>query len=120
MYGLPLEAMIVIDQEAHTKLLACSVIPNKTSNSFKNFFKDYIELGGKTFRIIVVDRLQARLDALQVIFPNSYIIFCLVHIRRDLLLYFQTSDEIIIKFEDTIVNPSISYEYLNNLIQGVS
>lgn len=102
MYGLPLEAMIVIDQEAHTQLLAYSIIPNKSSESFKYFFKDYIELGGKTFRIIVVDRLQAQLDALQEIFPNSYIVFCLVHIRRELLLYFQTSDEIIIKFEDAI------------------
>ena len=59
------------------------------------FFNDYIELGGSQFRIIVVDHLQAQINALEKAFPNSYIVFCLVHIRRDLLLYFSSDDEII-------------------------
>ena len=71
MYGLPLEAMIVIDQEAHTQLLAYSIIPNKSTDSFINFFKDFMELGRKKFSIIVVDRLQAQIDAIEEMFPFS-------------------------------------------------
>ena len=115
LYGLPLETMVVIDSEDHTQLLAYSILPNKSTNSFISFFNDYIELGGSGFRIIVVDRLQAQINALEKMFPNSYIVFCLVHIRRDLLLHFNSSDEIITGFDRAKANPSYSYTYLNYL-----
>lgn len=115
LYGLPLETMVVIDQEDHTQLLGYSILPNKSTTSFLNFFNDYIELGGSQFRIIVVDHLQAQINALEKAFPNSYIVFCLVHIRRDLLLYFSSDDEIIIGFERAKAFPSYSYKYLEYL-----
>lgn len=59
MYGLPVEAIIVNDQEDHSQLLGYSNIPNKSENSFTNCFKDYLSLGGKHFRIIIVDHLEA-------------------------------------------------------------
>ena len=65
LYGLPFETMVVIDQEDHTQLLSYSILPNKSSTSFLNFFNDYIELGGFQFRIIVVDHLQAQIKALE-------------------------------------------------------
>lgn len=43
MYGLPLEAIVVVDQEKHTQLLGYSIIKNKSSESFSTFFSDYIE-----------------------------------------------------------------------------
>lgn len=107
--------MVVIDQEDHTQLLGYSIIPNKSTNSFINFFNDFIELGGCSFRIIVVDRLQAQIKAIEKIFPNSHIIYCLVHIRRDLLMYFKENDEIIIGFDRAKANPSSSYNYLEYL-----
>lgn len=115
MYGLPLETMVVIDQEDHTQLLAYSIIPNKSKISFINFLNDFIELGGSQFRIIIVDRLQAQINAIQEVFPESKIVYCLVHIRRDLLVYFDSDDEIIKEFDKAKNNPSYSFEYLNIL-----
>lgn len=115
MYGLPVEGVIVVDQESHTQLLGYSVIPNKSTESFINFFNDYIDLGGKPFRIIVIDRLESQYDAIVQIFPNTYIMFCLVHIRRDLLIYFKCDDEIILKFDRAKKFPETSFEYLDYL-----
>ena len=115
MYGMPLESMVVVDQDYHTQLLAYSILPNKSSDSFIYFFKDFLELGGFEFRIIVVDRLQSQINAIEEIFPKSYIIYCLVHIRRDLLSHFNSSDEIIIGFDRAIANPSYSFTYLEYL-----
>ena len=115
MYGMPLKSMIAVDQDYHTQLLAYSILPNKSSDSFIYFFKDFLELGGFEFRIIVVDRLQAQINAIEEIFPNSHIIYCLVHIRRDLLSYFDSSDEIIRGFDRAIASPSYSYTYLEYL-----
>lgn len=112
---MPLETILVVDQDYHSQLLAFSLITNKSSQSFEVCFKDYMELGGKPFRIIVVNRLQAQLDALFEVFPDTYVMFCLVHIRRDLLLYFD-SDDMIVKGFDMVKNePFLSFSYLEYL-----
>ena len=99
IYGLPLETVIVIDSENHTQLLGYSFIPNRSTAAFELFCKDYIQLGGKPFRIIVMDRLEAQFDALTDAFPDTYVMFCLVHIRRDLSSYFASNDGIITGFD---------------------
>ena len=106
MYGLPIEAMLVVDQEDHSQLLGYSVLPNKSKESFENFFNDYIKLGGKSFRIIIVDRLEAQYSSIVKVFPQTYIVFCLVHIRKDLRLYFNQLDhEILNGFDEIRKNP---------------
>ena len=116
LYGLPIEAIAVIDQEGHTQLLSYSILPNKTENSFSTCFQDFLGFGGHQFRIFIVDRLQAQFNSLSLLFPNSIIVFCLYHIRNDLLLYFSRNDEIITGFDNVVINPSQSDDYLNYLI----
>ena len=96
MYGLPLETVVVIDSEKHTQLLGYSIIPNRSTAAFELFCKDYKQFGGKTFRIIVVDRFEAQFDALADAFPETYKMFCLVHFRRDLSSYFASNDSLAI------------------------
>lgn len=115
MYGLPLEAVVVVDSENHSQLLGYSIIPNRSTLSFELFCRDYLQLGGSSFRIIVVDRLEAQFNALQNAFPDSYIMFCLVHIRKDLLSYFASNDEIIRGFENLRKDPMMSFQYLEYL-----
>ena len=116
MYDMPMETMIAIDQENHTQLLAYSIIPNKTTTAFENFFDDYLSLGGKAPRFIIVDRLRAQINAISKKFPYAYIAYCLVHIRRDLEQYFKNDPDIIPKFDETKYNPYLSNDYLNLLI----
>lgn len=108
MYRLHFEAMIVIDQETNTQLLTYSIIPNK----FQIHLLIILKISWKLEEKIVVDRFQAQIDAIQEIFSGSYIVFCLVHIRRDLLSYFWPNDEIITSFEHAIVSSSTSLEFL--------
>ena len=115
MYGLPLEAVVVVDQENHTQLLGYSIIPNKSKESFELFCQDFLQLGGCPFRIIVVDRLESQFEALSRSFPDSFIAFCLVHIRRDLLSYFPPNDDIIGGFDMIKRNPLMSFKYLDYL-----
>lgn len=115
IYGLPLETVIVIDSENHTQLLGYSIIPNRSTAAFELFCKDYIQLGGKPFRIIVVDRLEAQFDALTDAFPDTYVMFCLVHIRRDLSSYFASNDGIITGFDMVKDCPLMSFQYLEYL-----
>ena len=116
IYGLPLEAVIVIDQEKHTQLLGYSIMQDKSEDSFSTFIDDYISLGGSPFRIIVVDRLEAQYEALIQKFPQSFIVFCLVHIRRDLVSHFGSGDPIIAGFDSMKKNPDLSFYFLNYLI----
>ena len=117
MYGLAIEEVIVVDQEDHSQLLGYSVLSNKSEDGFSSFFKDYSTLNVSQFRIIVVDRLEAQYNALEEHFPDTYIVFCLVHIKRDLLTYFNSNDGIIIGFEALRKNPLYSFEYLNYLMR---
>ena len=55
-------------------------------------FKDFYELGDTSFRIIIVDGLQAQNNAIEEIFPDSFIVYCLAHIRRDLISMRSSSD----------------------------
>lgn len=101
MYGLPLEAILVIDQEGHSQLLGYSILPNKAKESFETFFRDYISFSRKPFRIVIVDRLEAQFNSITKIFLQSYIVFCLVHIRKDLGIYFDKLDhEILTGFDE--------------------
>lgn len=116
VYGLPLETIVVVDQENHTQLLGYSILTDKSEQSFSNFIKDYVSLGGLPFRIIVVDRLEAQYDAFIKEFPNTFIVFCLVHIRRDLVSHFGSNDPIISGFDNAKQNPASSFQYLNYLM----
>lgn len=51
-------------------------------------------------RILVVDRLYAQSEAIKTIYPNCIIVFCKVHIRRDLINQFGYKSEIVKKFDD--------------------
>lgn len=92
--GMPVE-VIAIDTENHTQLLGNSIIANKTSDSFATVLEDFLNLGVKPFRIIVIDHLQVQYDAIRKIFASSFIVFSLINIRRDLLLYFNVDGPII-------------------------
>ena len=77
--------IISIDSEDHTRILSYGFLENKTTESFILFFEDFKKLGGNQFRVVIVDRLQAQISALQQSFPNTFITFCLIHLRRDLV-----------------------------------
>ena len=91
------------------------IIPNRSTAALELFCKDYIQLGGRPFRIIVVDRLWAQFDALSEAFSESYIMFCLVHIRRNISTYFASNDEIFNSFDMVKRFLLMPFQYLDYL-----
>lgn len=63
IYGFPLEVIICVDQESHTQIISYGFLENKTTQSFIDFFQDFLILGGKEMRVIMVDRLKAQISA---------------------------------------------------------
>ncbi|KAK8850114.1 hypothetical protein M9Y10_018225 [Tritrichomonas musculus] len=96
LYDLPVEVIIVIDEEDKSQILSFPFLQDGTSIAYKYFFETVKEYTKKEPRVIFPDRLDAQLSACQKVFPNSKIVYCRVHLRRDLLKYFDVKDEIII------------------------
>lgn len=84
IYNIPLMMMVTIDQDLHTQILAYGFLPDKTQESFQLFFQDVRKITQKPIRAIIMDRCAAQFNAAKVIYPESTIGFCLIHIQRNL------------------------------------
>ena len=116
IYDLPLEMVITVDSEGRNQILAFGLLPDRTSESYRNFMLDIKEHTGKEPRIIFTDRSCAQISAIKDVFPSSYIVYCHVHLRRDLLKYFDQSDDIIVGFADVSIHYERCEDYLQLLL----
>ena len=101
IYDLPLQVAVVIDAEDRNQVLSFGLLQNKTTESYMRFLADTRELLEKDPRVVVVDRSAAQSAAIRAVFPTSSILYCRVHLRRDLLKHFLPSDDIITGFDTT-------------------
>ena len=115
IYNLPLECIICIDAESKSQLLAFSLLKDQTSKSYFQFFTFVKNNLGNDPRIITVDRSPAQHGAIISVFPMSIIVFCRCHIRRDLLKYFSSNDDIVVGFDDIAINIYSCDEYVELL-----
>ena len=95
IYDQNLQIVIVVDQENKSQLLSFGTLIDKTTNGFYEYFNALKNLHHRSPRIFVVDRSYPQLMALKMVYPESIIVFCHIHIRRDLEKYFKIEDDII-------------------------
>lgn len=115
LYDLPVEVIIVIDEENKSQILSFSFLQDRTSIAYKYYFETVKQFTKNEPRTIVSDRSMAQLSACEEVFPNSIVVYCRVHLRRDLLKYFEATDDIIAGFDDIFFNISRCDEYINLL-----
>lgn len=117
IYDLPAEILLTVDENFKSQISAFRILKDKTTESFIGFLNDVKEKQ-EEIRILVVDRLYAQSEAIKNIYPNCIIVFCKVHIRRDLINQFGYRSEIVKKFDDVHYNYYILCEsfikYLND------
>lgn len=65
-------------------------------------------------RVITVDRNPAKIWAIKEVFPSSNIVYCMFHIRRDLLKYFNKY-ELILYFDLIMYNKNYCDFYVQKL-----
>ena len=113
IYNLPMEVLACFDQENHTQILSFGILQDKTINSFENYFNDVKQIIGNTkIRIFVVDRLSAQIAAIKNVFPDAFIVFCLTHIKRDLIKNFGRDSGIVQGFNYMLEDYSLCEEYI--------
>lgn len=119
IYDLPLQVAVVIDAEDRNQILSFGLLQNKATESYIRFLADTKEILGTDPRVVVVDRSAAQSAAIHAIFPTSSVIYCRVHLRRDLLKHFPPSDPIVHGF-DTTKKCDTCDTYLSYLRERVS
>ena len=62
-----------------------------------------------------MDRLPAQIRGIKNVFPNSKIVYCLVHIRRDLVKNFGFDSLIVKGFDEITINYSACENYIQLL-----
>lgn len=120
IYGKPVELAICVDPQDHSQTLSFSLLEDKTKNGFLNFFSSLRKMHQKEIRIIVVDRNEPQFQAIKEIYPNTTIVFCLIHIRKNLLQHFKSEDEIMQLFDQMQIDISKCndfVDYLESFIQ---
>ena len=115
IYDLPLEAAITVDCEGRSQLLAFALLEDRRSVSYQSFFERIKEATCSEPRIVLTDRSAAQIAAVRLVFPTAAIVFCRVHLRRDLLKHFTPQDDIIRGYDEIHRKPDRCSEYVQLL-----
>ena len=117
VYGLPLEVILVIDSEGRSQMLGFGFLNDRTKNSYQQFLRYIKEKIGGEPRVITTDRSIAQISAIKDILPSTHIVFCRVHLRRDLLKHFECTDDVIKGFDDIHINIHLCDKYIDMISQ---
>ena len=82
-FGLPLLVMISEDENGRDQVLSFSIMMSRTKNDFLDYFRYVKNIIGK-IRLFVCDRNKTQISALKEIWPASNIIYCGIHIGRNI------------------------------------
>lgn len=99
IYDKPLEIMIVIDAEKKSQILGFSILKDQQKESYAQCLTIAKSMIKCDPRIVCSDRSPAQIWAIKNVFPSSLIVFCLLHIKKDLEKCFDTTDEIVLYFD---------------------
>lgn len=120
IYNWILEVAVAIDQEGKNQILMFGLFPDKSINSYKLFFKDMRTYLGSPPRVIIVDRSISQYSAIKCELPETYVGFCLRHLGKDLLKYFDENSDVVHGFynlQKDIYQADEYLKYINNLIK---
>lgn len=117
IYDMKLQVLLAIDEESKSQVYAFGYLAGQDKNSFKNFFDDVRKLSNKIPRVIIMDRCQAQYAAVSEVFPETFVVFCLRHLGKDLEKYFDKNSDIIIGFYDIQKRVERCDDYINMLME---
>lgn len=120
LYDMKLQVSIVIDAENKSQVYSFGYLSGQSQNAYYSFFKEIKDMSQQQPRVIIVDRSQAQVLAIKEVYPDSYIVYCLRHLGKDLQKYFPKNSDIIIGFYDIQKNVQRCNDYLQLLISKLS
>lgn len=82
------------------QILGIGVICGKQTEDFKSFLNDVRNMTKQSIRVFITDRLKAQQNAIEAIFPESHIVFCKIHIRRNIAQSLGKNSKVLSLFDD--------------------
>jgi hypothetical protein len=110
-FQLPIEAIVTPDYNQKNQLLAFAYIPDRCQASYEKFMQ-FLKYHIQVPYCFVSDRSFAQIGAIQTIFPTSLILYCRVHIKRNVESKFGISD-VSKSFTDFLFNNADESAFLN-------
>ena len=114
-YRFPILPCYCIDDHNEAQILAIGVIPDKTTLSFEQYLKDLRQ--HTNIRVFICDRLESQKIAIQKFFPDAFIAFCRIHIKRNIKNKIGANSEIYISLKK-LFKEDISVEEFVQLIDN--
>ena len=115
LYDMKLETIITIDAESKSQLYAFGYLSGQDLEAYQLFFQEVRRMAGKAPRVIIFDRCQAQFIAIQQVYPECFIVFCLRHLGKDLEKYFAKDSDVIVGFYDIQRNVHKCEDYIELL-----
>lgn len=113
-FGLPLLITFVMDPNGMTQIMGFGIIESKEQSSFSSYFKALKKINGN-IRLWVCDRNLSQTASIKEIFPESKIIHCHLHIKRNLVSNFGTGHEIVNAYKALIEGNYLEQDFLELL-----
>ena len=117
-FRYPIIAIFCFDENDKAQLLAVGIISGKTFNDFMIFLKDISEL--INIRVFICDRLEAQYKAIKKVFNTSHIVFCRLHIKRNIIDHCGKNSKIYSAINDLFNKRISSQEYLKILNEEIN
>ena len=112
IYGMGLQVMVVWDAESHTQLYGFGYLSGQDELAYESFFKSIKNMSGRAPRVIVIDRCEAQFNALVNVYPETYVVFCLRHLAKNLETHFRADSDIVTGFRAIQKNVLLCDEYM--------
>ena len=108
--------LVFQDENEKTQVLAFAVTRDRDAKSFTSVLSDVKEIVGCP-RAILVDRLRAQIAAIEEVMPETRVIFCHVHLQRNILKVFQSkAQEVMCLFHEFVTGKISLAEYSSGMM----
>lgn len=115
-FDYPFFVFLVFDENNMAQILAISIISGKNEKSFEDILSS-LKTFIPTIRIFIMDRLKSQTNAVKKVYPLSKIVYCRIHIERNIIKNIKIADskEILNIFKNFIDEKLDRMEYIKRL-----
>ena len=82
-YKKPVIAAIVEDEKGYVQHLLYAITSHRTKAAFICYFNE-LKMQVGSVRVFICDRNEAQINAIKAVFPQSFIIYCHIHIGKNI------------------------------------
>jgi len=117
LFGMPIIVSFTMDENGLTQITGFGLLENHEKSSFISYLLALKSIMGSNIRLFIVDRHIAQLFAIKETYPEAKIIFCYIHIKRNLIHALGLKHDVIKLFDEMIHNTSNEDAFIEQLLE---